>query len=153
MSTNTHEFETIEIPLRKLLAWNENVRTTSADLSIGELAASIASIGLLQSLVVKKAPHGKFSVIAGKRRLQALSQLAETGTLKPDFAVPCRVVVHDADLTEISLTENVQREPCIPPTNSRPSGNSSRTGSVYPMWPRASGSRKPLSTGGSRWRG
>ncbi|HEX7362277.1 MAG TPA: ParB/Srx family N-terminal domain-containing protein [Bryobacteraceae bacterium] len=123
MSTNTHGFETTEIPLKKLLAWNENVRTTSAERGIGELAASIASVGLLQSLVVKKAPRGKFSVIAGKRRLQALSQLAETGAVEPNFAVPCRVVVHDADFTEISLTENVQREPCTPPTNSRPSGN------------------------------
>lgn len=114
MSTNTYEFETADIPLKKLLAWNENVRTTSADESIGELAASIASLGLLQSLVVQRAPRGKFSVIAGKRRLQALSQLAEAGTVKPSFAVPCRIIVHDADLTEISLAENVQREPMHP---------------------------------------
>ena len=52
MSTNTHEFETTDIPLKKLLAWNENVRTTSPDQGIDELAASIASVGLLQSLVV-----------------------------------------------------------------------------------------------------
>ena len=114
MSTNTHEFETTDIPLKKLLAWNENVRTTSTDLGIGELAASIASVGLLQSLVVKKAPRGKFAVIAGKRRLQALSQLVEAGTLSPRIEVPCRVVVHEADLTEISLAENVQREPMHP---------------------------------------
>jgi ParB family chromosome partitioning protein len=114
MSTNTHEFETTDIPLKKLLAWSENVRTTSADQGIDELAASIASVGLLQSLVVRKAPRGKFAVIAGKRRLQALSQLVEAGTLSPRIEVPCRVVVHEADLTEISLTENVQREPMHP---------------------------------------
>jgi hypothetical protein len=64
MSTSNHEFETTEIPLKKLLAWNENVRTTCAGQGINELAASIASVGLLQSLVVRKAPRGKFSVIA-----------------------------------------------------------------------------------------
>ncbi|MGH9436516.1 MAG: ParB/RepB/Spo0J family partition protein [Terriglobia bacterium] len=115
MSTNkTHEFETADVSLGQLLAWNENVRTTSPDQAIGELAASIASVGLLQSLVVKKAPRGKFSVIAGKRRLLALSQLLEAGTVKPNFPVPCRIVIYDADLTEISLTENVQREPMHP---------------------------------------
>jgi ParB family chromosome partitioning protein len=114
MSTTHHEFETTEIPLKKLLAWNENVRTTSAEQGIDELAASIASVGLLQSLVVRKAPRGKFSVIAGKRRLQGLSQLVDAGTVKPTFPVPCRIVVHDADLTEISLAENVQREPMHP---------------------------------------
>ena len=64
--------------------------------------------------MVKKAPRGKFAVIAGKRRLQALSQLVEAGTLSPRIEVPCRVVVHEADLTEISLAENVQREPMHP---------------------------------------
>jgi len=38
MTTNTQEFETTDIPLKKLLAWNENVRTTSADQGIDELA-------------------------------------------------------------------------------------------------------------------
>ncbi|MGI9072243.1 MAG: ParB/Srx family N-terminal domain-containing protein [Bryobacteraceae bacterium] len=74
----------------------------------------MASVGLLHSLVVKKASRGKFSVIAGKRRLAALSQLLEAGTVSPLFEVPCRVVVHDADLTEISLAGNVQREPMHP---------------------------------------
>jgi ParB-like chromosome segregation protein Spo0J len=81
MSTNTHEFETTDIPLNKILAWNENVRTASADQGIDELAASIVSVGLLQSLVVNRAPRGKFSVIAGRRRLLALSQLVNAGSV------------------------------------------------------------------------
>jgi len=44
MSAKTHEFETTDIPLKKLLAWNENVRITSSDQGIDELADSIASI-------------------------------------------------------------------------------------------------------------
>ena len=106
---NTQELQTVDIPLKKLLAWEENVRTTTADEGLQELTASIRSMGLLQSLVVKKAPRGKFAVVAGKRRLQALSQLSESGDIPAAFAVPCRVLTGDADLTEISLAENVVR--------------------------------------------
>jgi ParB family transcriptional regulator, chromosome partitioning protein len=110
----TDQFQSLDIPLNKLLAWSGNVRTTGADDGIDELAASIASVGLLQSLVVKKEPRGKYAVVAGKRRLLALSQLASDGTVEPSLEIPCRVVPPDADLPEISLTENVVREPMHP---------------------------------------
>src|SRR3982751_3498173 len=100
MSPDPRELEMMEIPLQKLLAWTGNVRTTGTGERIDELAASIASVGLLHNLVVKKEARGKFSVIAGGRRLQALSQLAEAGTIARSFAVPCRVVTSQADLTE-----------------------------------------------------
>ena len=45
---------TTTIPLNKLFAWDGNVRKTESDKAIDELAASIASHGLLQSLVVRK---------------------------------------------------------------------------------------------------
>jgi ParB family chromosome partitioning protein len=113
MNTHSSTFEMTEIPLQKLLAWTGNVRMTGTGEGIGELAASIASVGLLHNLVVKKEARGKFSVIAGGRRLQALSHLAEAGTIPHSFAVPCRVVTSQADLTEVSLSENVLREPMI----------------------------------------
>ena len=106
---NTEELQTLEIPLSKLLAWNDNVRTTGVEEGIGELADSIAAVGLLQGLVVKKEPRGKFAVIAGRRRLLALSRLAEEGKVKATMPVPCRIAPKDADLPEISLTENVMR--------------------------------------------
>jgi ParB family chromosome partitioning protein len=114
MNTETQDIQTLEIPFKKLIAWEENVRTTVSDRSIEELAASIASVGLLQTLVVKKAPKGKYAVIAGKRRLKALSLLAEAGTLPTGFAVPCRLAAPGSDLTEISLAENVVRESMSP---------------------------------------
>jgi len=64
-------------------------------------------------LVVKKEARGRFSVIAGKRRLKALAQLAKAGTIRPNHPVPCRVVTSEADLTEVSLTENVVRQSMI----------------------------------------
>ena len=110
----TQEMQTLEIPLNKLLAWNENVRVTRVEEGIGKLADSIASVGLLQGLVVKKLPRGKYAVIAGRRRLMALSQLASDGKVKATMPVPCRVAPKDADLPEISLTENVVRVPMHP---------------------------------------
>lgn len=110
----TESLETLEIPLNKLLSWNDNVRTTAADGGIGELAASIASVGLLQGIVVVKQPRGKYAVVAGHRRLLALSQLAAEGTVKQTWPVPCRVAPKEADLPELSLTENVVRVPMHP---------------------------------------
>ena len=74
---NLTKLETVEIPLNKLTLWDDNVRTSGAEDNLGELVASIRAIGLLQSLVVKKAPRGIFTIGAGKRRFLALSQMAE----------------------------------------------------------------------------
>ena len=106
--------ETITIPLSKLLAWEGNVRQTEPDKNIDELAASIASHGLLQSLVVKKDKRGKYAVIAGRRRLLALKSLASEGRIESDLSIPCALIGGDADATEISLVENVQREAMHP---------------------------------------
>src|SRR5579871_5989939 len=103
--------DTTSIPLNKLVLWSGNVRKTAgADTTLAELAASIAAHGLLQSLVVRNGKKGKFAVVAGGRRLMALQQLAESGRIKADYAVPCQVVADDADATEISLAENAVRE-------------------------------------------
>jgi ParB family chromosome partitioning protein len=75
---------------------------------------SIAAVGLLQPLVVRKTNRGKFAVIAGQRRYLALSALAERGTISPDAPVPCSVMPGTVDAAEISLTENVVRAPMHP---------------------------------------
>jgi ParB family chromosome partitioning protein len=106
--------DTTTIALNKLLPWAGNVRKTDADKGIGELAASIAAHGLLQSLVVRKVKRGKYAVIAGQRRLLALKSLAEAEMIDPDRPVPCTVIEHDTDGAEISLAENVQREAMHP---------------------------------------
>ncbi len=106
---NLTKLETVEIPLHRLTLWDDNVRTSGAEEGLDELIASICSVGLLQSLVVKKASRGTFIVGAGKRRFLALSQLAEKGAVKRSYPVPCRIAPDDADLTEISLAENICR--------------------------------------------
>lgn len=102
------------IPLNKLVLWDGNVRKTNADDGIEELAANIAAVGLLQSLVVRKTSRGKYAIIAGRRRFKAMSLLAEAGTIAPDAPVPCRIVPGTADPTEIGLAENVMRAPMHP---------------------------------------
>ncbi len=102
------------IALGKLVVSEDNVRRTAAtDAGLQELAASIAAHGLLQSLVVRKHRKGKFAVVAGGRRLAALQLLAAQGRIEASFAVPCQVRDGD-DAAELSLAENVLREPMHP---------------------------------------
>src|SRR5580704_15380243 len=106
--------QSIPIPLNKLIAWEGNVRKTESDKGIDELAASIKAHGLLQSLVVRKDKGDKYAVVAGHRRLRALQLLAKQKHLPADHPVNCQPVSDDADATEISLVENVQREQMHP---------------------------------------
>ncbi len=104
----------ITIQLNKLVASRDNVRKTGSAEGLEELAASIAAHGLLQSLVVRKTSRGKFAVIAGQRRLLALSLLAEKGGIPSDMPISCKVLSKDSDAAEISLAENVVRVPMHP---------------------------------------
>ena len=91
-NTNADSIETIEIPFKKLVEWEGNVRGTATEEGIEELAASIANHGRLQSLVVRREPRGNFGVVAGRRRLLALSRLVDSGNMKPtapDFMPGC----------------------------------------------------------------
>jgi ParB family chromosome partitioning protein len=105
--------DTTHITLDKLLPWDGNVRKTGASEALAELTASIAAHGLLQGLVVKptsgKKNAGKYHVVAGQRRLMALTALAERGTIANDHPVRCHVIAHDAQAEEISLAENTVR--------------------------------------------
>lgn len=105
----------VEIPFQRLVLSDQNVRTTPADENaIRELAASIQSVGLLHSLVVQQASRGKVSIIAGSRRYAALALLVRDGTIKTSYKVPCRILPAEADATEVSLAENIERESMQP---------------------------------------
>ena len=101
--------EIIHIPLNRLTAWKGNVRKTGIAEGIGELAASIAAHGLLQSLIVRKGKKGKYEIVAGQRRHIALLRLATEGKLDKDYPVPCMLAQESADASELSLAENVVR--------------------------------------------
>jgi ParB family chromosome partitioning protein len=96
------------IPLNKLVVSTVNVRKTDRKADIPALAASITSHGLLQNLSVVPADDGKFTVIAGGRRLAALKMLAKGGAIAKDYPVPCSVIA-EINATEASLAENIHR--------------------------------------------
>ncbi|HCF7075574.1 TPA: ParB/RepB/Spo0J family partition protein [Pseudomonas aeruginosa] len=105
----------ILVPLSQLLPRRSkrNARKTQR-LSIPELAASIARIGLLQNLVVILAADGEqYEVVAGDRRLTALKLLAKKKRIAADFEVPC-LLVPDASARTVSLAENLLREQMHP---------------------------------------
>lgn len=72
--------------------------------AIAELAQSIEANGIIQPLVVRKMPDGKYQLIAGERRLRACKKLG----LKQ---VP--IVIRkstDRESLELALIENIQRQ-------------------------------------------
>jgi len=98
-----------EIPLGKLFVWEGNVRKTGIESGLDELAASIAAHGLISPLAVRKAPKGRYAVIAGQRRFLAMKRLADSGTLERNAPVSCAVREDNSDDAELSLAENVVR--------------------------------------------
>ncbi|MGA3346971.1 MAG: ParB/Srx family N-terminal domain-containing protein [Terracidiphilus sp.] len=76
---------TTTIPYKKLFAWDGNVRKTGSRKGTADLAASIAAHGLLHFLVVRKDKHGRYAVIAGRRRLLALKALVDAKTSQPNM--------------------------------------------------------------------
>jgi ParB family chromosome partitioning protein len=103
-------YEGMAVPLNRLMPSAANVRRVRATVGVEWLAESIAAHGLLQNLTVRKAKKGKYEVVAGARRLGALRLLAKDGRLAEDADIPCNVRAAGSDC-ELSLVENVQREP------------------------------------------
>ncbi len=98
----------IDVSVELIDAMLNQPRIRFDDDGIRELAASIAESGIIQPLVVRTLPDGRYSLIAGERRLRA-SKLAGL------THVP--VVVHeaaDADAFLLALVENVQRRDLDP---------------------------------------
>jgi ParB family chromosome partitioning protein len=78
-------------------------RRTFREQEIGELAASIRDSGLLQPITVRPR-GGRFEIVAGERRLRAARSLG----LRRMPAVVREA--EDAQLLELALVENLQRE-------------------------------------------
>ena len=76
---------------------------------LDELAASIEACGLLQPVLVRKAPGGRsYELVAGERRLRAVKQLGWT-------ELPASIRdVDDDTLLVLALVENLQREKLSP---------------------------------------
>jgi len=80
---------------------------------LAELAASITSNGVVQPVLVRPLPNGRFQLIAGERRWRA-SQLAGKATI-PAFLRQ----VSDEQAMEITIVENLQRTDLNPMEQAR----------------------------------
>ena len=79
-------------------------RTEFDEEALNELAASIKSIGIVQTITVRAREEGKYEIIAGERRFRA-SKIAGAET------IPAYIrKTEDESLLELALIENIQRE-------------------------------------------
>lgn len=88
-------------------------RSRVDDAELAELAASIVANGVVQPILVRPQPNGRFQLIAGERRWRA-SQLAKKVTIP---AIPRQV--SDEQAMEITIVENLQREDLNPMDQAR----------------------------------
>jgi ParB family transcriptional regulator, chromosome partitioning protein len=78
------------------------------EVQLKELSDSIAASGLLQPIVVRPRPDGRYELIAGERRYRAIQRLGWT-------TVPAVVKeVDDRALLTLALIENLQRDDLSP---------------------------------------
>jgi ParB family transcriptional regulator, chromosome partitioning protein len=95
-----------DIPLDRICESSSNPRRAFDDGKLRELAENIKLHGVLQAILVRRAPdgtEGKYELVAGARRFRA-SKLAGKDT------IPATVRdLNDAECREIQLIENLQR--------------------------------------------
>ncbi len=102
------------IPFSALRRAPENVRKTSIEEDVDALAANIAAVGLLQSLIgYRVGKKREVWIVGGGRRLAALGRLLDDFRIDLGFQVP--VLIRDRDeAIELSLAENLERRDMNP---------------------------------------
>lgn len=103
--------QTKMVPLSALEADEINVRKAGSDLT--SLKATLLARGPVQSLRVRPgSAKGMFKVPAGGRRFRALCELRDEGKIGNDYEVPV-IIADDDDATalDISIMENIERQP------------------------------------------
>ena len=93
-----------EIALAAIEPNPEQPRTDFSGDALEELAASIRTLGIIQPLSLRKIAPDRYQIIAGERRFRAAA-MAGLDT------VPAYIrSANEAELTEMALIENIQRE-------------------------------------------
>ena len=96
------------IPVERIDSNPEQPRLAFDQATLEELAASIREHGVLQPILVRPLPAGRYQLIAGERRWRA-TKIAGLPT------IPALVEdIDDATAMEISIIENLQREDISP---------------------------------------
>ena len=103
----------LEIPLDRIDRNPNQTRTAFDEAKLAELAQSIAATGVVQPVVVRELPGGRYQLIMGERRWRA-SQIAGKLTL------PAIVrQVNDEQAMEMTIVENLQRADLNPMEQAR----------------------------------
>jgi len=93
-----------EVSLSSIKPSKANPRRRIDDAALAELAANIATHGVLQPILVRPVTGNDFQIVCGERRWRA-SKIAGKGT------IPARIVtLSDAEALEFAVIENLQRE-------------------------------------------
>lgn len=93
-----------DIALDQITPNPDQPRSTFDEDALDELAASIRELGIIQPLSLRKTGPDSYQIIAGERRYRAALRAGLT-------SVPAYIrTANDAELTEMALIENIQRE-------------------------------------------
>ncbi len=103
----------MEIPVEQIDRNPHQTRTHIDEEALNELAASIAASGVVQPIVVRPAPGGRYELIAGQRRW-----LASKRAGKPSVPAIVRTV-SARQAMEMTIIENLQREDLNPMEQAR----------------------------------
>lgn len=99
----------VDLPVGEIRPNPLQPRRHFSEEGLAELAASITEHGILQPVVVSRAPEGGYHLVAGERRWRA-AQLAGLQRLP----VVVREASGDTSLLTLALIENLQREDLTP---------------------------------------
>ena len=102
-----------EIPIELIDRNPYQTRSHFGEEELGELAASITANGVVQPILLRPLPNGRFQLIAGERRWRA-SQLASKTTIPAILRQ-----VSDEQAMEITIVENLQRTDLNPMEQAR----------------------------------
>jgi ParB family chromosome partitioning protein len=99
---------TVTLNINEIEPNRNQPRKSFDDDSLHELADSIAAHGLLQPILVRPVPGNGYQIVAGERRWRAsrIAGLCEVPVVIRDMS--------DAEMAQIALVENLQREDLSP---------------------------------------
>jgi ParB family chromosome partitioning protein len=120
-------------PLASLTLSPINPRQTVPEAEIAELAESIWTVGLIQSIAGLADDKGGAEIVAGGRRLRALQYLAEQhddlASTRPELANPLVMIAPDVETAQTWATaENITRKNLSPAEEIRAYGKMDKAG-------------------------
>ena len=102
------EGKVIELPLNQIETNPFQPRTQFNPDTLAELASSIAELGVIQPITVRKLKDNSYQLVSGERRFRASQSI----NLK---SIPAFVrVANDQESLEMALVENIQRDDLDP---------------------------------------